>query len=112
MRWLDSAFALAAGTLALALRAGARAEPAMFQASFIMHAFGNDATTGTAFPSSLYACSAVPLGYDCYNYRRTALGKQTPPRPAYCPLSVFHKGHPATGAGVLMLLRSVGRRRS
>jgi hypothetical protein len=105
MRWLDSAFVVLAPILVLGLGANARAGPAMFQvsfsASFIMHYGGSDATTGSAFPSSIYTFSAVPLGYECYNYRRTTIGKVTPPRPRYCPLSVLHKGHPATGVGTL-----------
>jgi len=102
MRWLNASLIIAAPIVALGLAAGAQAGTAMFQASFIMHAFGNDATNGTAFPSSIYTFYASPLGYDCYNYRRTSVGKQTPPRPLYCPLSVFQKGHPATGKGVLV----------
>jgi hypothetical protein len=88
--------------LTLTLAPAAHAAPAMFQASLILHAFGNDTTMGQTFPSNTYTFYALPLGYECYNYRRTSWGKTTPPRPLYCPQSVLQKGHPATGAGVLV----------
>jgi hypothetical protein len=102
MRWSNLSLVIAAPIVVLGLAAGAQAGTAMFEASFIMHAFGNDRTNGTAFPSNIHTFYALPLGYDCYNYRRTTGGKQTPPRPLYCPLSVLQKGHPAMGKGVLV----------
>ena len=34
----------------------------MFEASFILHAFGNDVTTGTAHPYTANTWTALPLG--------------------------------------------------
>jgi FG-GAP-like repeat/Bacterial TSP3 repeat len=39
--------------------------PAMFHASFIMHAFGNDITTGPSFPSNTSIFIGMPLGHHC-----------------------------------------------
>lgn len=102
MRWFTASSAVLGVALTVGLGPSAQAGTAMFQASLILHAFGNDVTTGPTFPSNTYTFYALPLGYSCYNYRRTSWGKTTPPRPLYCPLSVLQKGHPATGAGVLV----------
>ncbi len=102
MRWLAASLAVIALAVAFALEPAAQAAPAMFEASLILHAFGNDETKGHSFPSNTYTFYALPLGYECYNYRRTSWGKVTPPRPLYCPQSVLQKGHPATGTGVLV----------
>ncbi|MDH3520176.1 MAG: hypothetical protein OEM49_06915 [Myxococcales bacterium] len=102
MRWFTVSPAVVGFVLTLGIASSAQAEPAMFEASLILHAWGNDETKGSKFPSNTYTLYAMPLGYDCYNYRRTSWGKTTPPRPLYCPQSLLHKGHPATGVGVLV----------
>jgi hypothetical protein len=102
MRWSTVSPAVIGVLLTLGLAPSAHAGAAMFQASLILHAWGNDITTGSTFPSNTYTFYALPLGDHCYNYRRTSWGKTTPPRPLYCPLSILQKGHPATGVGVLV----------
>ena len=67
----------------------------MFQASFILHAFGNDATTGTAYPYTANSWTALPLGYDCQHEEPyTANGW---PNTRYCSPGMWQRGHPATG---------------
>ena len=62
---LNVCLALAVPTVAPGLSSRAQARPEMFQASFILHAFGNDATNGTAPPYTANTWAALPLGYDC-----------------------------------------------
>lgn len=106
MCWYTASLAVIGIGLTLGLGSPAQAGAAMFQASLVLHAFGNDLTSGPSFPYDTNTFYAIPFGYDCYNYRRTPWGqnwgKKTPPRPLYCPQSIFQKGHPATGAGVLV----------
>jgi len=85
----------------VALAAGwslsAQASGAMFQASLILHAFGNDVTTGTAYPNDTSFFNAWPLGHDCQDHDRS-----TPngvPNTRYCPPPVVQAGFPATGTG-------------
>jgi len=86
---------LAIGAMVLGFGFGAQAGPAMFEASFIMHAFGNDITSGTTFPYSWYSFSAVPLGHNCrYRYPYSPNGATYP---HYCGSATFHRGSPATG---------------
>ena len=42
-----------------------QAGPALFSASFIMHAWGNEITSGTLYPYNSANWDAVPLGHDC-----------------------------------------------
>ncbi len=70
--------------------------PAMFEASFILHAFGNDSDTGTTPPYSANGWTALPLGYDCQHaekYSGNVLNSR------YCSPAKMQRGHPATGMG-------------
>jgi hypothetical protein len=97
MRLGDPLFASAVFLFSLAAsNPAARAEPAMFSASFIMHAFGNDVTTGTAPPFSTSIFTALPLGRDCQHST-----PHTPSDPRYCSQAVIEVGHPATGSSTL-----------
>jgi hypothetical protein len=86
--------------LALGLVTGAQAGPAMFQASFVMHAFGNDTTTGTSFPYNTLVFVALPLGHNCqdpssYTPSSVYLASN------YCYATTLQAGQPATGSGTL-----------
>jgi len=93
-------FALAA--LSLFLCIAAQAGPAMFSASFIMHAFGNDVTSGTAYPNNTSIFWAWPLGHDCQS--PSPYTTNGGPSPRYCPPSIIRVGSPATGSGPAPLL--------
>jgi hypothetical protein len=81
------------------LAVSAQAGPAMFSASFIMHAWGNDATSGTAYPSNTDVFLALPLGHDCrYSDPYTPNGA---PATRYCGPTTLRQGYPATGVGTL-----------
>jgi hypothetical protein len=96
MRLPGALLPIAALLVALAATSGAaRAGPAMFSASFIMHAFGNDVTTGSASPSNTSTFTALPLGYDCRS-SDPSWPKGTP-RPHYCSQAIRQRSHPATG---------------
>jgi hypothetical protein len=81
---------LLCGALACGMAAAAQAAPALFSASFIMHAFGNDITTGTAPPSTSSTFVAMPFGHRCYVY-------------GPCGASAYSEGAPATGSGTLVV---------
>ncbi|MDH3519482.1 MAG: hypothetical protein OEM49_03420 [Myxococcales bacterium] len=83
--------------IVLALPGTAQAGPALFHASFIMHAFGNDITSGTQPPYTAADWTGWPLGHDC---QYATPYKGTPTHPVgfrYCPPSVMQAGAPATG---------------
>jgi len=73
----------------------------MFQASFIMHAFGNDITTGAIFPYSTDIFSALPVGRDCRT--QTSYTANGSPFPNFCGAATLQEGTPATGSGALSL---------
>ena len=54
--------ALAVGVFALCFALGAQASPAMFDASFVFHAWGNDISSGTTSPYDSNYWVAAPLG--------------------------------------------------
>jgi len=88
---------LAIGAVALGFAWSAQAGPAMFSASFIAHAWGNDVTSGTAPPYTASEFTAAPLGQDC---QYATPYKATPTHPKsyrYCPESVMQAGAPAVG---------------
>jgi len=88
---------LAIGALAFGFALSAQAGPAMFSASFIMHAWGNDVTSGTAPPYTAAEFTGAPLGQDC---QYATPYKATPTHPKsyrYCPESVMEAGAPAVG---------------
>ena len=88
---------LAIGAVALGFAWSAQAGPAMFSASFIAHAWGNDVTSGTAPPYTASEFTAAPLGQDC-QYATPYKGTPTHPKSyRYCPESVMEAGAPATG---------------
>ena len=88
---------LAVGFFAMGVALGAQAAPAMFEASFIFQAWGNDASSGTTSPT--YTSNfwvAAPLGYDCQNAEKYS-GNVLNTR--YCSWPIHKRGHPATGMG-------------
>jgi hypothetical protein len=73
----------------------------MFQASFIMHALGNDVTTGASIPYNTDVFVAMPIGRDCRHTR-----PYTPnglPFPYFCGQTTLEEGALATGSGTLQL---------
>jgi hypothetical protein len=78
----------------LAIAAPAHAAPAMFEASFIFHAWSNDVSSGYSSPYDSNYWTAVPLGYDCAHAEKYS-GNALNPR--YCSPAKMAKGHPATG---------------
>jgi hypothetical protein len=91
---------LSLAVLSLPLCIAAQAGPAMFQASFIMHAVGNDTTTGTGFPLNTYLFKALPMGRGCS--RETPYTHNGAPLPGYCGPTTLQYGQPATGNGELL----------
>lgn len=100
MRWLKSCLA-AAPLGALALASGAQAGAAMFQASFIMHALGNDVTTGVGLPYNTDLFIAMPIGRDCRHTRSYTQNGE--PFPHFCGPTTLEEGAHATGSGPLQL---------
>jgi hypothetical protein len=89
MRWLSRSLIFAATILTLGVGSGARAGTAMFQASFLVHAFGNDVTSGASYPSNTSVFTPMPLGTTgCASHSGS------------CPPN-SQRGRPATGAGVI-----------
>lgn len=77
----------------LTLAAPAAAGPAMYDASFIMHAWGNDITSRPPFNTSWFI--PMPVG-------TTGCAPYYPYSPSYHPcLPASQRGHPATGMGLI-----------
>jgi hypothetical protein len=72
----------------------------MFDASFIFHAWGNDITSGTAYPYNEAGITAAPLGYDCQDDAPYSVNGA--PNLRYCSPAIISKGHPVTGMGTLV----------
>jgi hypothetical protein len=68
-RWLDSTFPYSPAALltllALCFASSAQAEPRMYTGSLIIHAYGNDTTTGTAPPFTSGRAVGIPLTGNC-----------------------------------------------
>ena len=88
-------FAAALGALVLAT--DVQAEPKMYSASLILHAFANDTTSGKVPPYATYTLQALPLGAHC----NPANGGKT------CAEATLHEGAPLTGSGTAMTLGGV-----
>jgi hypothetical protein len=91
---------LGIGLLVFGFALSAQAGPAMFQAAFIFHAWGNDVTTGSVYPYNESTFTAAPLGADCQDAEPYTPNGAV--RTRYCPPSVFQVGHPVTGSGTLV----------
>jgi hypothetical protein len=65
MRWFTAALAVIGVVLTVGLGSSAQADPAMFQASLIIEAFGNDTTTGTYYPQTRKVFTGIPFGRRC-----------------------------------------------
>jgi hypothetical protein len=74
----------------------AAAAPAMFEASFIFHAWGNDICSGTQSPYAANDWIALPLGYDCQHVEPYTINGG--PATRWCSPPKMHGGHPAAGA--------------
>ena len=100
MRWSTASFAIVGVVLSLGLASSAQAAPAMFEASFLMHAWGNDVTTGSSYPSNTSVFVPMPLG----TKRTRSTVRCTPPGGLSdanpCP-PVSQRGRPATGMGTI-----------
>jgi len=97
---LHSLRSVACAILIAAFAAPAAAGPAMFSASFVLRAFGNDITSGASWPSSTVVFYALPLGHNCKDPSRyTANGTHL--APYYCYPTTLRAGRPATGHGTL-----------
>jgi hypothetical protein len=83
--------------LSLVLATAAQAGPALFQASFIMHAFGEKITPWTTARSFI----ALPLGRLCGG----TAGMTWPP---YCTPAELTQGAPATGSGTISMGTGLG----
>lgn len=79
----------------------ASAAPEMFSASFIMHAFGNDVTSGSVYPYTTSFFNAWPLGYDCRDLERYTTNGA--PSTRYCSPTRWQRGHPVVGSGTLSI---------
>ncbi len=76
-------------------------QPTLYDASLIIHAFGEEMTTGTASTQITSTFFALPLGYDCRDLSSYTVYRA--PATHWCSKSILQKGHPATGMGVLGL---------
>jgi len=100
MRRFTPPLVIAATLLTLGVGSAAQAGTAMFQASFLMHAWGNDVTTGSSYPSNTSVFVPMPLG----TKRTRSTVRCTPPGGLSdanpCP-PVSQRGRPATGMGTI-----------
>jgi hypothetical protein len=90
---------LAVGLCALGFGLSAQAGPAMFNASFIMHSWGNDITSGATYPYNDNVFTAAPLGHNCQHAQQYSVNGATNSR--WCSDAIFSAGAPATGSGTL-----------
>ncbi|HEY5658244.1 MAG TPA: hypothetical protein VIY27_10700, partial [Myxococcota bacterium] len=92
--------------LLCAFAAPVSAEPALFEASFIFHGWGNDTSSGVpGVDPARYTTNdwtAAPLGYDCQQTEQYTANGATSSR--WCSNARLQRGHPATGAW----MRSLG----
>ncbi|HEY5657820.1 MAG TPA: hypothetical protein VIY27_08515 [Myxococcota bacterium] len=106
LRLLSHAKPLAVGIFVLGFALGAQAEPAMFKASFVFQAWGNDVSSGVpGVDPTQYTTNdwtAAPLGYDCQHAEKTTVNGGTSPR--WCPNTKMQRGHPVKGTWT----RSIG----
>jgi len=96
MRRFTPSLVIAAAILTLGVGSAAQAGTAMFQASFIVHAFGNDVTTGANSPFNTSVFTPMPLG-------TTGCAPYYGPYSAsyhHC-LPVSQRGQSATGTGLI-----------
>jgi hypothetical protein len=93
---------LGVGALALGFALSVQAAPAMFEASFLFHAWGNDISSGASSPYDTNDWTAAPLGYDCQHAEPYTTNGA--PSSRFCSNPKMQKGHPVTG----MWSRSVG----
>jgi hypothetical protein len=91
---------LGIGLFVLGFALNAQAGPAMFEASFLFNAWGNDITSGTTYPYNVYGFNALPLGHDCQSAVRSTPNGGVNHR--YCYPTTFLQGYPATGSGYLV----------
>jgi hypothetical protein len=87
---------LAVGAFALGFALSAQGAPAMFDASFIFHAWSNDISSGTVSPYVENNWTAAPLGYDCQHAEPYSTNGA--PNSRYCTPTKMMKGHPAVGS--------------
>jgi len=90
---------LAIGVCALGFALSAQAGPAMFNASFLIHAWGNDISTGTTYPYNSAVYSGAPMGQDCQHASPSTPNGVINTR--YCTNYLVSGGYPATGMGTL-----------
>ncbi|MHC4503982.1 MAG: PEP-CTERM sorting domain-containing protein [Planctomycetota bacterium] len=110
MRWFVASPIVPTLLLTFGLASSAQAAPAMFAASFIFHAGGNDISSGASSPYSTNDWTALPLGYDCQHASPyTSYGA---PSSRYCTPSARQRGHPATGPTATAWGRGVAPSRS
>jgi hypothetical protein len=91
---------LGIGLLIFGFALSAQAGPAMFEASFIMHAWGNDISTGTVYPYNTGFWRAAPVGHDCQSASPYTPNGGSAPR--YCTPAIGLEGSPQTGSGTLV----------
>jgi hypothetical protein len=92
--------ALLVGAVVLGIGSAVQAGPAMFTASFIMDAFGNDITSGTQPPFNTLGTVGMPIGHDCQHASPYTPNGALQSR--YCTPLVIRYGYPATGSGSLV----------
>jgi hypothetical protein len=96
---------LGLGALALGFALSAQAGPAIFDAAFIFHAWGNDISSGaTTGPTEYFEndWTAAPLGYDCQHAEQYTVNGA--PSSRWCSQPKMQKGHPV----VATWTRSIG----
>lgn len=94
MRWFTASPIVSTLLVTIGVASSAQAAPAMFQASFIIHAWGNDISSRAAH------WSAMPLGYDCGHASPTTVSD-----PHYCSPAKRQRGHPATGTWIAPIMK-------
>ena len=110
MRWFPASLVVSTLLLTLGLAPTAQAAPEMFAASFILHARGNDISSGTAPPYTANDWTALPLGYDCQH--ASPYTTNGAPSSRYCTPARRQRGHPATGRTITTWGRRVAPARN
>jgi hypothetical protein len=97
------AFVLVALLLGLGLPTTAQAAPWLYSGEIIIHAFGNDTTTGATYPFNTYMNGPYPMGGFC----NTVWPNTTSPWGTTCgPDTKTYVGAPLTGSGIAQVTGS------
>jgi hypothetical protein len=98
MRWLTASPIVSTLLFTFGFASSAHAGATMFGASFIFHAWGNDISSATTYPTQYTTndWTAAPLGFDCQH--KSPLTVNGAPSPRYCSPALRQQGYQVIGS--------------